>query len=324
MHEEDFRPLFIVGYPRSGTTLLASQLVRHGNVAIPPETRFFEEVLQPIAMGPRTHLKLVKRFQGNIRCKDLQLDTEALLDRFQKYSPSYPNLLRAALEEFAFLQGRENVGEKTPIHLMYVDTILQWYPEAKIVAIVRDGRDAVLSLMRVPWAHNDLARHCSDWVARMGFLKQLLQRYPDQIHIARYEDLLGSSDSLLNEVFLFANIKPLTGVGGDSKASLVVPKWEAGWKSNAVEALDPSRIAAWRRDASPEQICCMHMLMSDALQAWGYEVEPSNDSTLTMRCKFRFLRVLYGSWLYRIPRFLIHGLRRQTGRFPSFEVKQGH
>ena len=38
---EDFEPILIVGHPRSGTTLLATILNRHSQVAIPPELSFF-------------------------------------------------------------------------------------------------------------------------------------------------------------------------------------------------------------------------------------------------------------------------------------------
>src|SRR4051812_23700973 len=41
MSDEDFEPILIVGHPRSGTTLLATILNRHSQVAIPPETSFF-------------------------------------------------------------------------------------------------------------------------------------------------------------------------------------------------------------------------------------------------------------------------------------------
>lgn len=316
MRHTSFQPVFVVGFPRSGTTLLASQLMRHGNVAIPPETRFFEEVMPPFNIGLTTHASLVRKFQGNFRCKDLQLDSQILLNRFMDYEASYANLLRVALEMFAVMHGRTLVGEKTPVHMMYVDTILAWYPEAKIVAIVRDGRDSVLSLLRVPWAHHDLARHCADWIGRMNHLRRLLKRYPEQMHLVRYEELLRQPDTVLKEVLSFAGIPVLEEPDG-SEVPVLVPTWESGWKGNADKALDPSRIAAWRHSASTEQICCMQTMMGRGLREWGYDDALPTQCRGWLRIKYILLRIIYCSWLYRGARSLVLWARRFRGRFPD-------
>ena len=53
------KKLFLVGCPRSGTTLLQQALDRHGDIAIPPETRFFVDLVGHTRMGQLRQLQQI-------------------------------------------------------------------------------------------------------------------------------------------------------------------------------------------------------------------------------------------------------------------------
>jgi len=59
----------------------------------------------------------------------------------------------------------------------------------------------------------------------------------------------------------------------------VVPAWELQWKERAVQAPDTSRIAAWRRTASPDEQRLMNHLMRRRLRQFGYEQAPADRRT---------------------------------------------
>ena len=115
-----FDPVFIVGSPRSGTTLLATLVDRHSRIAIPPETHFFGHFRRWVGreLGSLQHHTLVDEFLKNRRAGDMKLDRAAILSRFSRYPADLPHLLRAALEEYAARRAKPRAGEKTPGHIL--------------------------------------------------------------------------------------------------------------------------------------------------------------------------------------------------------------
>ena len=261
-----FSPIFIVGFPRSGTTLLATMLSRHSRIAAPPETRFMEEV----ADRTTDPAVMLARATGNRRCRDLGLDEDAIAAGFMAGPPTYGRLFRVLLETYAANAGKQFVAEKSPIHLLHVPTLAQWYPHARFLLLVRDGRDCVLSLLKAPWAHDGVVRHSAEWRRRMGQARRLLDMPRPDIHVARYEDLVLAPENEIRRVMSFLDLAFEAGQLSSTTASSAVPDWEAGWKSKAHDLPDPSRGGAWKREADPATLRAMESVMHDELAAWGY------------------------------------------------------
>lgn len=127
-------PIFILGVPRSGTTLLRTILDSHPSIACGPETPWLG------GHQPRSVMELW-RF---------------LRDDKHGYTASYgmsPALVTSAardfvdrlLGEYAQFKGKQRWAEKTPDNALYVDFLLELFPEAKFVHLVRDGLDVALS-----------------------------------------------------------------------------------------------------------------------------------------------------------------------------------
>lgn len=271
---ENFRPVFIVGFPRSGTTLLAAMLSRHSQIAVPPETRFLEEVLD----GVQERAWMLSRLIANRRCRDLGLDMERVTAAFAERPATYSWLFRLLLETFAAKAGKMIVAEKSPIHLLHLPTLARWYPDARFLLIVRDGRDCVLSMLNVPWAHNNVIRHSAEWRRRMSRTRGLLQAYPYNLHVIKYEDLLRTPTDELAGVMTFLALPLEESQLQASPDSAVVPDWEQGWKGKVLELPDPSRIEAWKREADSKTVTKIESVMHKELIAWGYHVESKSFS----------------------------------------------
>lgn len=298
----DFAPIFIIGFPRSGTTLLATLLSRHSQIAVPPETRFMEEV----ADNSGDRLTMLARLANSKRCQDLDLDPDLVATRFANYSPTYSSLFRVLLESYTVEHNKKISAEKSPLHLLHVTTLSKWFPRARFLLIVRDGRDCVLSLLKVSWAHNDLIRHSAEWRRRMQLARRLLKQQPANIHLVRYEDLVLSTEKELRLAmeFLqqpFENTQLLT-----STASTAVPEWEAQWKGRAQSLPDCSRVSSWKREATPKAIIKMESVMGRELAAWDYPVENDKASLAAA-----LLGSFYCSDLFRA----LHRMVRKTRRF---------
>ncbi len=265
----DFSPIFVIGFPRSGTTLLATILSRHSRIAAPPETRFLEEV----ADGATDRSAMLARAFGNRRCQDLGLDAETVAARFSDRPATYDWLFRIMLETYAADAGKELVAEKSPVHLLHMPALIQWYPKARFLVLARDGRDCVLSLLKTPWAHNSLLRHSAEWRRRMRRVRQIRDALGKSVHIVRYEDLVLTPEIELRKVMAFLDLAFEDDQLRPTAASSAVPDWEKGWKGKAVDRPDPGRIAAWKREAEPGALLTMESVMRGELAAWGYETE---------------------------------------------------
>lgn len=270
----DFRPTFVVGCERSGTTLLAVMIGRHTSIAMMPETHFFLRVVpRRLRALPLTHSQILKRYYKSPRASDIDLDRGELERRFNAMPPTCAALFETILSMYTERWGKARGAEKTPFHLLCVPLILKWFPEARIVGIVRDGRDVVRSIMNAPWtAHRSLRRHCWKWARSAKLSRRLARKYPRNFHLIRYEELVLQPEKTLHGVDAFLGIPFEAGQlqqTGDPTG--VVPDRERGWKGNAIERPDASRIGKWASKVTPHERLVMNSLMGPELREFGYD-----------------------------------------------------
>lgn len=264
-------PIFVVGHPRSGTTLVATLLGRHPNISMPPETQFFPEIY---VHGGAEGSELGRRALENPRVRDLGLDESRFMSEFQATSMTFKDLFELIIRSYCAKVEKKRPGEKSPHHLKWAETLLRWFPDAKIISVVRDGRDVANSLMDVPWSHKNIIKHSFDWAVSQMLADRMLDKASDRFRVVRYESLLMAPEAVLTEMcdFLSEIYDP---VMMDAGASDTVPTWEAGWKDKARLNVDPSNIGKWKKRRYMDQ-AVMNTLMGNQLERNGYEVQMPN------------------------------------------------
>jgi hypothetical protein len=126
-----------------------------------------------------------------------------------------------------YADGRGNrpiMGEKTPAHLAYVDTLLDWFPTARVVHMMRDPRAVYVSDLRR--RRNKLRRPYS-WLAHVPGLLALTvlvqdsvvwrgaerwhrrwaSAYPDRYRLVRFEDLVRRPDETVSGLYAFLGVE---------------------------------------------------------------------------------------------------------------------
>ena len=299
--DSSFQPIFIVGFPRSGTTLLATLLDRHSRIAIPPETLFFDAVLprHRLRVG-QSHSESASLILRYPRIRDLGISYNELMDRFQQYEPTMQNCFQSLLEVYTFKCGKARPGEKSPVHLVHVPKIIDWYPQAKVLCMMRDGRDVAHSMVRAPWTHNNLRRHAAEWRYRAALAADFRDRYPRKFHVAHFERLIQEPQleltrvcEHLGESFEARQLNPQVDSG-------VVPQWEREWKAQSQGPIDTSRLAAWKKVTPAGQLELMNGLMRPQLKLWGY----GNLSRVSDLSLIRRLIIWVTSMPFRQPYYL--------------------
>lgn len=206
----EFSPIFIVGMPRSGTTVLAERLGRLPGVC----NRGEQPWLARLALQPE--------LQG-------AMDGAALE--------------RAANTYVAHVR-RDDAGaarwfvDKQPLNFRYVDLALALFPDAHIIHCRRNARDNALSLWMqcfledvqgYSYDFDDIARVMRDCRKLMEHWRQ---RYPESIHQVRYEDLVAATEDIVAELTAWIGIPDATAgtIATDRRSDKVISTaslWQA-------------------------------------------------------------------------------------------------
>lgn len=263
---------FIVGCSRSGTTLLSVLLDRHSRLCVTPETAFFGELAPqlPTISDDQALLPLLRSWR---RLPELHLEAEAVLARLaaQGWQPTAGNLLASLLDLYAQAQGKQRCGEKTPQHLAHVDTILRCFPNAKIICLLRDGREVALSLRAMPWwGSSDLQAAADHWKLCLRQMESCVQQYPRQFKVIKFEELAAHPEATLTTVmnYLDERFEP-DQLRTDVPSGVVLAR-SREWKGQALEAVDATRINGRRELASAAEIALLDQAVGDDLRRYGY------------------------------------------------------
>ncbi len=151
--------VFIVGCARSGTTLLQRLINAHSQIAITPEShwicRLFKQdrgLTQEGVVTPELIPLLLEDL--NPRFVRLNIGQEELLKLLASDRPvRYASFISGIFDLYGKAEGKELVGNKTPGFVRKIRTLHALWPQARVVHLVRDGRDVCLSMINRP-LHN--------------------------------------------------------------------------------------------------------------------------------------------------------------------------
>lgn len=227
--------VFIVGMPRSGTTLLEQSLNRHPSICGRGELNLLEEfATQVSAPGPAD--AQMRRQLGDFLWNQMRL------------------------------QGPENGTyiDKNPLNFRYLDVLFALLPTAKVVHVVRDGRASCMSCFFQMFQHENMAftyrlDHLVEFYS--GYRRLMAhwkKTYPERILEINYDELVGSSRTVLAGVLRFLGTGWDDAVledGGQATVVRTASVWQARqsihqrsvhrWRNYAAEAPDFfSRLAA--------------------------------------------------------------------------------
>ena len=204
---------FLVGCPRSGTTLLQSLIVAHSQVASFPESKFFQKIIASRYIYRQFNLaspvarRTFKRFFADID----QPELNSLLPWHAIFIPQYVNSFIKALDTLTLEQGKTYWLEKTPEHLRRINAIEKLVEEPKFIHIVRNGVSVVASLYEMTQKYPDvwgkpreLSQYVSRWHKDILITSSHLHK-PNHL-LVRYESLLSDPNVVLNEICRFLEI----------------------------------------------------------------------------------------------------------------------
>lgn len=259
---------FLVGCPRSGTTLLQTLLGSHSKIHSFPETHFFRNLLRaedgrrsgPVAMRRK---RLTRGFQnwrrktavslgwvsgrrGNKAWRSMPELTEEPppdLRGLAAYS-LYAHISRfgALLDRQCLMAGKQLWLEKTPDHLFYIAHIQRYFPTARFIHIMRDGEEVVASLYHAaqryePWRpYLEIDRGIDRW--NRALAESLSWRFHPQHLLVRYETLVVEPQRTLTRILRFLDCPDERGIcAGYARTAERLVRVDEPWKRGNFDAL---------------------------------------------------------------------------------------
>jgi len=258
---------FVVGCPRSGTTLLSVMLDRHSRLAMTPETSFYMEIAPALDDTRRPPLDDILAAWS--RLPELGLEPGAVVRRCGgRETPGH--VFAAILELYAERRGKPHCGEKTPGHWGKLDELMADFPAAKVVFIMRDGRDVALSITELPWWSGDLAAAAAIWRGAAETARAVVARDPARITAVRFEDLVDSPELVLTRLMDFVGLSFESRQLDTGVVTPVVLERSLPWKGRALLPIDSTRVGRWRTAAREEQASYLNDALASELAFFGY------------------------------------------------------
>jgi hypothetical protein len=141
--------VFLVGCPRSGTTLLQRLVDAHSHIAVTPETHWVTSYYQKLLKwtdSDRVTPKLVRRLGEYPRFAWLEISREEV-ETLATGEPAYADFVADLYSRYAAARGKPLAGDKTPGYARHLSLLHVLWPHTRFVHLLRDGRDVCLSAL---------------------------------------------------------------------------------------------------------------------------------------------------------------------------------
>lgn len=242
------RHIFVVGPPRSGTTLVQNILRAHPRIAgLDGETGFF--------------------FRWNIL--DLrypEIDRETMASALGS-SRDIIEVFDSLADIVKHQNNADFFVEKTPEHALKIDFLCKRFPRSKIVFVVRDPRDGYLSAKRNPRVQvGNIPLYARLWHQSVSKLNATNSR---TIASVRYEDLCKDPGRSIERIMTFLEIEPSPDQSDPGKYSSTSIRHKKGHERLG-ETISDRTVGQWRTQLSSDEIALFDRMLAEDMAAMGY------------------------------------------------------
>jgi hypothetical protein len=284
----------VVGSPRSGTTLLRLMLDAHPELAIPPETGFLALAPTMRGSGDRLREKFLQTLttfgQPAPAWPDFEIPAEAFREALHETFPfTVADGFRTFYRLYAARFGKPRWGDKTPLYCQEIETIRRVLPEARFIHLIRDGRDAALSLRKMWFSPGwEIETQANYWRGCVEAARRAGLGHPDYLEV-RYEDLILHTRETLQRICAFIDLPyheameshherahdrlgEHKGRSARDGSSLLTQEQRLAQQASTTQPPDPALVYAWKEKMNLEERERFQKVAGDLLRDLGYEV----------------------------------------------------
>ncbi|MEL6989509.1 MAG: sulfotransferase, partial [Bacteroidota bacterium] len=270
-----YKPIFILGNPRSGTTLLRLLLTNHSEIVIAPESSFlvwwFDKYKDWKSSDQETSIEgFLDDLLTSKKIEHWQLDRAALKRRILKANPaSYADLMQQVYLEYAFLK-RTHIsfwGDKNNYYVKCPEKVAAIYPNAVFIHIIRDVRDVICSyrdmnalkdVAYVPRLPQELKDMAQDWLDNNNNVLNFFESLSEGQSISvKYEDIVENTEKSISTICDLLDINfelSMLDYWKEENQKFFEPSTFRSWKKRNFQKIDNSKIGRFQSELSSAEI----------------------------------------------------------------------
>jgi len=277
--------LFILGNPRSGTTVLRLSLSSHNNICVPPEGGFalwlekqFIEQAFPVSLEAFIDAVLAsKKFETWSLSKQTIMDLADV-----KSVTDYSSAVELVYQAYAKKIGKSNcrvIGDKNNFYTGMVGSLYRLFTESKVLWITRDPRDVFCSYKELknrelnskyaPNLEQDPEKFALEWCDVMEHRKEARTLFGSGFCAIRYEDLVSNPEKSLTRVSRFLGLEYDPQMLEFHKQS-DEPESFLAWKEKTKYPFSNSQVGRYQRDLSSHEISVIESVAGDYMALVDY------------------------------------------------------
>ena len=271
------RPIIVLGCPRSGTTLVQLMLHSHPRIAIPPENRFLIPAyrnrlrfgdLEQVANRRRLAHFIVR---NRTRFPDLGLDRSETIEWIVAGPPTLGSALGVVLRESGARFGRPRWGDKRPFYYSFIPPLMRLFPDAQLVHVVRDPRDCVASLKRMPWWRAGTYHAVSAWASSVDNTEHALHAWPGALVRVCYERLVSDPESELRALCSALGERYEPAMAEPQVLAAVAVPERKHWHTATRTSPSTRSVGRWREELEGWEIALCEAVLAPRMERLGYE-----------------------------------------------------
>ncbi|MEY4313398.1 MAG: hypothetical protein RLZZ319_907 [Actinomycetota bacterium] len=292
-------PIFLLGSPRSGTTLLRLLLSAHPDIVIAPESSFLTWFLPTYGDWTESDCESPRRDSVVADLMEARkfvtwgIDAADIAARIRETRPaSYVDLVTIPYVLYCEKVGKPTArwGDKNNVHMDFVREIDALFPDCVFLHIVRDVRDCFTSGADIrkldsdspykPQLAADATEFAAGWTAQNENTLDHLDRLPASRWASiRYEDLVRDARSTLAPVldsWGLAWDDAMLAFHEENRAKQLEPVETSEWKTLVSEPITSSQIGRFRQSLTDVEIAALEAAGRETLERFHYLTPTEN------------------------------------------------
>ncbi|HET6597158.1 MAG TPA: sulfotransferase [Anaerolineales bacterium] len=297
--------VFIVGLSRSGTTLMRNILNQSDWIAISRENHFLghlvgaegmrqkfrkfgdlsndqnvQNLVDHLYTGGSERSSWFRRASSHWRWITRRVDRKEFARKLLETDRSERAFFILLMQLFADKKGKPIMGEKTPAHFRYAETLLNWFPEAKIIHMMRDPRGIFIS----EWHRRQKEAQSFPYqqLKRLPFLMKLVillqttitwregasrclgnqKKHPLNYYTQRFEDLVSEPQRQVEELCAFIGVPFQPAMLEQTVVSMGFQEKQTGFDSGAANR--------WKKHITPWVDAWFRFWLREGMEIFGY------------------------------------------------------
>ena len=276
---------FVVGRPRSGTTLLRTLFDAHPEVTFPPECQFIINLYPKYGSTTIWNKENLESFYNELVSEWLfdtwKVNNEKLKERLMLFTGrhTYGTICKVVYLEYNSLFDKKNVkfiGDKNPGYAIYTKLLLKIFPEAKFIHILRDYRDNFVSIKNVDFELPVPSLVVQKWKFFYKKFNKDSRSLPGRYRVINYEKLVTNPESEFGSLCDFVGIDLDKSVFSfHQKKDEMLKHYPEGYiktyHTSLMEKINTSKIGVWQKQLSNRQVKLMDYTIGSIAEEAGYK-----------------------------------------------------